>query len=180
MTLVSVPGLTRNFCGASRPGHFDGVTSVVSRLLNITEPDFAVFGQKDYQQLVIIRRMIDDLHLPVKTIAGQTVREPDGLALSSRNSYLTDDERSVAPALYQSLCECREALQSGEDRLEVLESNGERDLTEAGFRPEYFVVRRAADLEVPSDAAGNLVVLAAARLGKARLIDNVLVALPQA
>lgn len=177
MTRVSVPRLSTILCGVSRPRHFDGVTSVVCRLLNIVQPNIAVFGQKDYQQLVIIRRMVADLHFPVQILAGQTQREKDGLALSSRNHYLIDAERQRAPALYQSLQSCRQRLVSGETDWAALERAGWSALERAGFLPEYFTVLRAGDLSAPDEASKRLVVMAAVRLGQARLIDNVLVEL---
>ncbi len=180
MTRISVPGLSRILCGDDRPDHFDGVTSVVGRLFNIVQPDVAVFGQKDYQQLVIIRRMVADLHLPVRIVAGPTYREADGLALSSRNRYLTGSERPLAPALHRTLCDCRDRLLAGERHFERLESDGMAALTAAGFRPDYFAIRRAGDLSRPAPDSEYLVVLAAARLGAARLIDNVLIEPAQA
>jgi pantoate--beta-alanine ligase len=178
MTRVSVPDLSSQLCGAERPGHFDGVTSVVCRLFNLVRPDLAVFGQKDYQQLVIIRRMTQDLHIPVRIIAGQTVRDADGLAMSSRNRYLSDSERAMAPALFKALSHCKAALESGASSFSDLESTGRSELAGAGMDVEYFAIRAAGNLSVPQSASGNLVVLAAGRLGGARLIDNVLVELP--
>lgn len=175
-TSVIVPGLSDILCGSDRPGHFAGVTSIVARLLNIVHPEVAVFGQKDYQQLTILRRMVDDLFMPVKIIAGQTYREASGLAMSSRNQYLSDAERDVAPGLYRVLRDCRERLLAGELDYPMLEAAGLDELRSLGFRPDYFAIRAARDLEVPPDADANLVVLAAAKLGEARLIDNVLVA----
>jgi len=175
-TKVIVPGLSDILCGSDRPGHFAGVTSVVARLFNIVQPEVAVFGQKDYQQLTILRRMADDLFMPVKIIAGQTYREPSGLAMSSRNQYLTDAEREAAPGLYRALCDCRERLLAGELDYAKLEEAGLDELRSLGFRPDYFAIRAARDLAVPPDENANLVVLSAARLGTARLIDNVLVA----
>lgn len=175
-TSVVVPGLSDMLCGSDRPGHFAGVTSVVARLLNIVQPEVAVFGQKDYQQLTILRRMVDDLFMPIKVIAGQTFREANGLAMSSRNQYLSDAERDVAPGLYRALCVCRERLLAGETDYPMLEAAALDELRSLGFQPDYFAIRAARDLAEPPDDDANLVVLAAARLGKARLIDNVLVA----
>ena len=132
-TTVSVPGLTENFCGATRPGHFDGVTTVVARLFTIVQPDVAVFGQKDYQQQLVIRRMTEDLGLPISIITGETIRDDDGLAMSSRNSYLTDDERATAPELYATLSSVGQELQSGRRNFEDLESTASQRLTDAGF-----------------------------------------------
>jgi len=174
MTSVSVPGLSTILCGENRPGHFDGVTSIVNRLFNIIAPDIAVFGQKDFQQLVIIRRMAADLHIPVKILSGRTHREKDGLALSSRNRYLTADERDRAGELYGTLCECRDRYLDGMRDVGELEQDGFGRLRRAGFEPEYVTVRNSADLSLPDAGSRDLVVLAAARMGETRLIDNVL------
>jgi pantoate--beta-alanine ligase len=176
MTRVSVPELSGILCGAARPGHFDGVTSVVCRLFNLIQPDVAVFGQKDYQQLVIVRRMVADLHIPVQVIAGQTRREKDGLALSSRNQYLSEAERQRAPELHRALHRCGQLLADGARDFERLETEGRRALQGAGFEPDYFAIRRAWDLGSPEEAnSRRLVVMAAGTLGRARLIDNLLV-----
>jgi pantoate--beta-alanine ligase len=174
-TTVSVPGLTENFCGATRPGHFDGVTTVVARLFAIVQPDVAVFGQKDYQQQLVIRRMVEDLNLPISIITGETVRDDDGLALSSRNSYLSDEERAVAPVLYQTLSHVGQELQSGRRNFADLEKAAGERLLAAGFEVDYFAIRRALNLEVPDRDCDDLVGLTAARLGAARLIDNIVV-----
>lgn len=174
-TRVSVPGLTENFCGASRPGHFDGVTTVVARLFAIVQPDVAVFGQKDYQQQLVIRHMAADLSLPIAIITGETVREDDGLAMSSRNSYLSDEERATAPKLYETLTWVGNELQNGQRNFEHLESEAANKLREAGFAVDYFAIRRAQNLEQPDRDCDDLVVLTAARLGSARLIDNIVV-----
>ncbi len=170
-TRVHVPGLSEILCGAHRPGHFDGVTTVVARLFNLVRPDHAVFGEKDYQQLLVIRRMVEDLAIPVRIHGVPTVREPDGLAMSSRNQYLSLDERARAPALYRALRTAAEALARGSEDYERLEAQGRAALEAAGFRVDYFTVRDAEDLGPPK-AGRPLVVLAAARLGRARLIDN--------
>jgi len=173
-TRVSVPDLSTILCGASRPGHFDGVTSVCCRLFTIVQPDWAVFGQKDYQQLVILRRMVADLHLPLVITPGATVRATDGLALSSRNQYLSASERERAPALYRTLVAARERLLAGDRECPRLEAAGIAALLAAGLHPEYFAIRRAVDLSPPAAGDSALVILAAARLGRARLIDNLL------
>lgn len=175
ITVVSVSQLSTVLCGSDRPVHFDGVTSVVARLFNIVQPDVAVFGQKDYQQLVIVRRMVADLHWPIKILAGQTQRDHDGLALSSRNRYLTDAEKPKAAALIETVSACRESLLAGDTDYAGLEAGGLRKLEAAGFVPDYFVVRKAGDLSLPDPDSRHLVVMAAGRLGRARLIDNVLV-----
>jgi pantoate--beta-alanine ligase len=177
-TVVTVPGLSGILCGQFRPGHFDGVASVVTRLFNIVQPDSAVFGQKDYQQLLVIRRVQADLHLPVKIVAAATVRETDGLALSSRNQYLDDAQRAIAPGLYRTLADCAASLGQGSREFAELENRGMAGLVAAGFRPDYFAIRNATDLSLPDAASRGLVVLAAGHLGKARLIDNLLVDLP--
>jgi pantoate--beta-alanine ligase len=174
-TRVSVPGLSENFCGSFRPGHFDGVTTVVARLFAIVQPDVAIFGQKDYQQQLLIRRMADDLGLPIAIITAPTVREADGLAMSSRNAYLTDEERAMAPALYRVLSKVGDDLQNGRRDFEALEASALEELAAAGLQAEYVAVRRALDLSPPDRDCDELVVLAAVHLGKARLIDNVVV-----
>jgi pantoate--beta-alanine ligase len=174
-TIVSVPGLTRNFCGASRPGHFDGVTTVVARLFALVQPDVAIFGQKDYQQQLVIRHMTVDLSLPIRIITAPTIREPDGLAMSSRNQYLSEAERPVAPQLHAALEAAGAELQSGKRNFEDLENEMRRRLEAAGFVPDYVAIRRAENLEPPDRDCDELVVLAAAHLGKARLIDNIVV-----
>ncbi len=174
-TTVSVPRITENFCGKSRPGHFDGVTSVVARLFGIVRPDVAVFGQKDYQQQLAIRHMALDLSLPIKIISGETVRDDDGLALSSRNQYLNDDERAKAPLLYETLSDVGDRLQSGARNFPDLESESSSKLAAAGFEVDYFAIRRAENLEMPDRDCDELVILVAAKLGNARLIDNIVV-----
>jgi pantoate--beta-alanine ligase len=171
---VVVPPLGAELCGANRPGHFDGVASVVLRLLNIVAPDFVVLGRKDYQQLLIVERMIADLRIPVQVIAGETKRHEDGLAISSRNAYLTPAERASAPNLRRVLSGVRDALASGQQQYSQLESMAIDELESAGFRPDYVEVRVAKDLAKPNGRhrPDELIVLGAAWLGKARLIDN--------
>ncbi|MGH7058233.1 MAG: pantoate--beta-alanine ligase [Acetobacteraceae bacterium] len=171
-TRVEVPGLSDILCGEFRPGHFEGVATVVAKLFHIVEPDFAVFGEKDFQQLTIIRRMAADLCMPVAIIAAPTVREPDGLAMSSRNQYLTDEERRTAPVIHQTLLAAVQRLRAGDRDFAAIERSGTAALERAGLRPDYFAVRRANDLSAPDPDARHLVVLTAARLGRARLIDN--------
>ncbi len=174
-TVVSVPGLTENFCGASRPGHFDGVTSVVARFFALVQPDVAVFGQKDYQQQLVIRYMAEDMSLPISIITAETVRDDDGLAMSSRNAYLSEEERRVAPVLYRTLSATGEELQNGRRNFDDLESQAVKDLADAGFDVDYFAIRRAQNLEIPDRDCDELVVLTAAKLGTTRLIDNIVV-----
>ena len=171
-TRVEVPGLSSILCGEFRPGHFEGVATVVAKLFHIVEPDVAVFGEKDFQQLTIIRRMVADLSLAVSIIAAPTVRESDGLAMSSRNQYLTEEERRRAPLIYQALRAAIARLSAGEKDFTAIERAGAETLERAGFSPDYFAVRRAEDLGNPEAGTRHFVVLTAARLGRARLIDN--------
>jgi pantoate--beta-alanine ligase len=172
-TRVDVPGLSRILDGEFRPGHFEGVSTIVSTLFHIVEPDVAVFGEKDFQQLTVIRRMVADLCLPVEIVGAPTVRDADGLAMSSRNQYLTPTERLVAPRIYETLQAAANRLGSGNVDFASIERFGVEALTKVGMKPDYFAVRRAADLGAPANDTKHLVVLAAARLGKARLIDNI-------
>ena len=172
MTQVTVPELPAVLCGASRPTHFSGVTTVVSKLFNMVQPDIAVFGEKDWQQLVIIRRMATDLDMPVAIVGVPTVREPDGLALSSRNGYLSAEERAIAPTLYATLRATAERLRAGERDFAALEAEAKAQLASAGFRPDYFEIRRPDDLQRPNLEDAELRIFAAAWLGRARLIDN--------
>ena len=174
-TVVSVPGLTENFCGASRPGHFDGVTTVVARLFALVQPDVAIFGAKDYQQQLVIRYMTEDLTLPIRIVTADTVRDDDGLAMSSRNQYLTDDERKVAPVLYSTLLDIGQQLRSGNSDYAAIEAAATSALNDAGFVVDYVAIRKSGDLTVPDREFDEFVVLAAAQLGQARLIDNILV-----
>lgn len=177
-TSVNVPDLSAELEGASRPGHFAGVASVVCRLLNMCHPNVAVFGQKDYQQFVILKRMTEDLHLPVQLIAGPTERDANGLALSSRNSYLDKDQQMTAAVISQALHAVSTMLEDGNRDCMALEHSAMEQITAAGLVPDYVTIRDAADLSVPNEGSTHLVVLAAARLGAVRLIDNVLVELP--
>ena len=172
-TFVEVPGLSDDLCGTFRPGHFRGVATVVNRLINLVAPDVAVFGKKDYQQLLIIRLMAADLGLPVEIVGVDTVREADGLAMSSRNQYLTPDERQRAPRLYEALVRLRDRVREEGMHLRAAEENAFIDLQTDGFRPDYVSVRRQADLQRPGPEDRALVALAAAWLGRTRLIDNV-------
>jgi pantoate--beta-alanine ligase len=158
-------------CGAARPGHFTGVATVVAMLLNAAQPDMALFGEKDYQQLLVIKKMAEDLLLPVEIVGIPTVREADGLAMSSRNGYLSAEQRAIAPCLYQTLQWTSGQLQGGRQDFAALEQEAAAMLQATGFRPDYAAIRRADDLAAPQPGE-RLVVLAAAWLGKARLIDN--------
>jgi pantoate--beta-alanine ligase len=175
MTQVTVPELPAVLCGASRPTHFLGVTTVVSKLFNMVQPDVAVFGEKDWQQLVIIRRMVLDLDMPVEIVGVPTVREADGLALSSRNGYLSAEQRAIAPTLYATLRATAERLRAGERDYAALETAAKAKLAAAGFRPDYFEIRRPEDLQRPAGEEAELRIFAAAWLGRARLIDNLAV-----
>jgi len=170
-TQVIVPELDSIFCGAFRPGHFTGVATVVSKLLNMVQPDIALFGNKDYQQLLVIKRLVKDLCIPVEIVGVETVREESGLALSSRNRYLNQQEKMVAAELHQALSGIAEAVKAGVDDYQQLEANAVKHLEKKGFKTEYLSIRNASNLGEPTEE--ELVVLAAAWLGKARLIDNI-------
>ena len=170
---VHVPGLEDILCGAFRPGHFMGVATVVTKLLNLVQPDVALFGEKDFQQLMIIRRAAVDLCMPIDIVGVQTTREKDGLAMSSRNRYLLPEQRAVAPQIYAALERARVAVESGSIDYAGLEQAGAEALQKAGFRPDYFAIRDANTLQLPDNGSNDLVILTAARIGRARLIDNV-------
>ena len=172
-TVIDVPGLTDILCGAFRPGHFQGVATVVVKLFALVQPDVAIFGEKDYQQLTVIRRVVEDLNLPVKIVGAPTVRAEDGLALSSRNRYLSPDERATAPVIYRALDAARRRLENGETDYASIEAEGVALIQAAGLRIDYFEARTADRLARPGGDDVDLVVLAAVRLGKARLIDNI-------
>ena len=172
-TRVEVLGVSRILEGEFRPGHMEGVSTVVAKLFHIVEPDVAVFGEKDFQQLTVIRRMVADLCMPVEILGAPTVRDADGLAMSSRNQYLTPTQRAVAPKIYQALEAAAARVRGGDADFASIERAGLQALESAGFRPDYFSVRQAHDLSTATPAARELVVLTAARIGKARLIDNV-------
>jgi pantoate--beta-alanine ligase len=171
-TLIMVRGLSDILCGRFRPGHFDGVATVVAKLFGIVAPDVAVFGEKDYQQLLVVRHMTLDLALPVEIVGAPTVRAPDGLALSSRNRYLSADERARAALIHQSLSQTVRAIYGGDADYDQLARHGSAMLEHAGMSVDYFAIRNAADLSDPDAASNDLVALAAVRLGRARLIDN--------
>jgi pantoate--beta-alanine ligase len=173
ITRVEVPGLASILDGKFRPGHFAGMATIVVKLLNMVQPDVALFGEKDYQQLAVIRRLVSDLCIPVEIVGVPTVREADGLAMSSRNQYLTATERELAPLLYHTLSELVGALCGGRRDFQRLESEALRKLSTIGMRPDYVAVRAAWTLSVPDAKTVDFVALAAAWLGKARLIDNI-------
>ncbi len=176
-TRVICPTMTDVLCGASRPGHFEGVTTVVTKLFNIVQPDEAVFGIKDYQQLAVIRRMVEDLCMPVKIVAGEIFRDDDGLAMSSRNGYLTADERPRANQLNKSLNWIRQQIIEGRRDFVVLQQEAEAQIVAAGFRVDYITVSEARSLEPAADDDTDLVVLGAMYTSGARLIDNLVVSL---
>lgn len=175
-TRVEVPEISDILCGASRPGHFIGVATVVCKLFNMVQPDLAVFGEKDYQQLMVIRRMAADLSMPIEIVGKATVREADGLAMSSRNGYLSLEERRIAPDLYRTLKATAAALGNGEKDYPRLEAEAGKTLQSLGFRPDYYAIRQAGSLGMPGPGETPLVILAAAYLGTTRLIDNLIAA----
>ena len=171
-TTVSVNGISDNYCGAFRPGHFAGVATVVCKLFNMVQPDVAVFGLKDFQQLAVIRTMVKDLNMPVQIVGVDTVREASGLAMSSRNGYLSDGQKVVAASLYQSLLAAKTAVLAGV-AYEDVEQKSLLFLQQAGFQPDYFSICRSHDLAKATAADNDLVLLVAAKLGSTRLIDNI-------
>jgi pantoate--beta-alanine ligase len=170
---VEPPAIQHMLDGEFRPGHFRGVATVVLKLFNIVQPDVAIFGQKDYQQLMVLRNMTRQLALPIEIIGGKTVRSEDGLALSSRNGYLSETERAEAPRLYRELNRIRDAIRSGNTNFANLEQAALSALAEEGWKSDYVAVRQQSDLTEPTSANTPLVVLAASRLGHTRLIDNI-------
>jgi pantoate--beta-alanine ligase len=171
-TRVSVPQLSEGLCGASRPGHFEGVATVVSKLFNMVQPDLAIFGQKDFQQLAVIRALVHDLNMPIQIIGEPTVRAADGLALSSRNGFLDADQRAVAPVVYRTLSEIAEAIKQGERDYPALIRAKLQQLEAAGLRPDYLEIRHGLSLRPATPEDRDLVILVAAFLGTTRLIDN--------
>lgn len=175
VTRVEVSKLTGILCGEFRPTHFVGVTTIVAKLFNIVQPDIAVFGEKDFQQLFLIRKMVQDLDFPVTIIGAPVIRETDGLAMSSRNGNLNDVERKTAPHLYKTLSEMAFILKKGDNDFRSLEENASKILENAGFTVDYVSIRRVQDLQTAASNDTVLVILAAARLGETRLIDNITV-----
>jgi pantoate--beta-alanine ligase len=172
-TVISVKNLSNLHCGVARPGHFDGVATVVCKLFNMVQPDLGYFGQKDFQQLVIISAMVRDLNIPVEIRSTQTVRESSGLAMSSRNGYLSPGELRIAPQLYQALCTARDEILSGDKPYETIENEAKSSLKQVGFMPEYVSVSKPGNLLKANKQDTDFVILAAASLGRTRLIDNV-------
>ncbi len=171
-TRVSVPGVSEGLCGGSRPGHFEGVATVVTKLFNMVQPDLAVFGEKDFQQLAVIRTLVRDLNMPIQIIGEPTVRAEDGLALSSRNGYLSAEQRAAAPALYRTLQQLASAIRDGNRDFAQLIETGQASLVSAGFRPDYLEIREASSLRPAEANDTQLVILGAAFMGTTRLIDN--------
>lgn len=167
------PPLADELCGAFRPGHFSGVATVVLKLFNMVQPATAIFGKKDYQQLFILKGMVRQFNLPIRILEAETSRADDGLALSSRNGYLSPAERSEAPRLYRVLTQLRDAVRAGARDYAALEREASGELDRHGWRTDYVAVRQQTDLQVPQNGKTPLVVLAASRLGSTRLIDNI-------
>jgi pantoate--beta-alanine ligase len=176
-TVISVKPLSGLHCGLSRSGHFDGVATVVCKLFNIVQPHVALFGQKDFQQLAIIRTMVKDLDIPIEIKSVETVREASGLAMSSRNGYLSLEELEIAPKLYLALCNAKDEILAGKKSVEVIENEAKLFLQNAGFIPDYFNICNVSDLQKAGQQDENWVVLAAAKLGRTRLIDNICISL---
>lgn len=171
-TRVSVPLVSEGLCGASRPGHFEGVATVVCKLFNIVQPDLALFGEKDFQQLAVIRKLVRDLNLPIQVMGEPTVRAADGLALSSRNGYLNESQRALAPLLYRTLQQLAEEIRRQPSAQSTLLAAARQQLEDAGLRPDYLELREAVRLREVQDSDRQLVLLAAVYLGTTRLIDN--------
>ena len=176
-TTVDVPGISTILEGESRPGHFRGVSTIVSKLFNLVQPDIACFGEKDYQQLALIRKMVADMGYDIEIKGVPTVRAKDGLALSSRNGYLSADERKVAPVLNQVISTLAQSLLNGQRSLESMIEQSNQELEQKGFRPDALDIRDADTLQPLAEGSQRAVILAAAWLGKARLIDNQVVSL---
>ena len=172
-TRIVIPELSNILCGRFRPGHFSGVATAVAKLFINTQPDFALFGEKDYQQLLVIRRMATDLCMPIEIIGMPIIREADGLAMSSRNAYLDIKERNKAPLIYKTLQAAAQRLTRAPNQISAIEAEGMTALEAAGFKPEYFSIRRSEDLAEPDVHDLRLSILTAAWLGTARLIDNI-------
>lgn len=172
-TSIQVPGLTENFCGSSRPGHFDGVATVVTKLFNIVQPDAAFFGLKDYQQFLVIRKLIHDLALEIAIHGIETHREESGLAMSSRNNYLSQEQRQQAASLYRCLQSCAEQIQQGNTEFKKLEKAAKKELKQASLEPDYFQICDADTLQLPSRDTQHIAILGAVFVGESRLIDNI-------
>ncbi|ORU94520.1 MAG: pantoate--beta-alanine ligase [Cycloclasticus sp. symbiont of Bathymodiolus heckerae] len=169
---VHVPTITNVLCGSSRPGHFDGVTTIVCKLFNLTRANVAIFGEKDYQQLAVIRRMVEDLNIPITIVGEPIVRETDGLAMSSRNGYLSEEQRTLAPKLYQILLDIQQIILNGSTDFEAVESNAKDQLRTLGFKPDYLHIYEHTELRPATPHDKELVIVVAAFVGSTRLIDN--------
>jgi len=176
-TFVEVPAISTILCGVSRPDFFNGVCTVITKLFNMVQPNVAFFGKKDFQQFTIIKQMTADLNLPIEIIGVDTVRNNNGLALSSRNQYSSADERQIATTLFQLLDNTKKSLERGDKHFDTLNHDAIKHLTEAGFVPDYFEIRQTQTLAIASEHDTELTIFAAAKLGKARLIDNIQVTL---
>jgi pantoate--beta-alanine ligase len=169
---VDVPDISMGYCGGARPGHFKGVATVVTKLFNMVQPDFACFGEKDFQQLQVIRAMVRDLSMPIEIIGVPTQREISGLAMSSRNGYLSEQEKDTAKVLYQTLLNAGQSLEQGNKAFEAIELEAKQALEQAGLKPDYFAIAEKDNLKPATLETKEFVILAAAFLGKVRLIDN--------
>ena len=177
-TCVEVSGISEILEGDSRPGHFSGVATVVAKLFNLVQPDISVFGKKDFQQLMLIQRMVADLDFGIEIIEAPTAREESGLAMSSRNNYLTAEQRdTIAPKLYAEMNAIKDKIKKGERDFLALQKNSTKNLKNMGFLPDYIEIRNASDLTIASEGDTNIVILVSAWLGKARLIDNITLSL---
>jgi pantoate--beta-alanine ligase len=174
-SIVSVPEITRELEGQHRPGHFDGVSTVVCKLFNLVQPQQAFFGEKDYQQLLLVKKMVADLNMPIAIHGVATYREEDGLAMSSRNSRLSMEQRTHAAQFYQVLLKVSEYLINTEKGMQDIESEAMRELENRGFEPEYVAIRDRSNLKPPAEQSRNRLVLAAVKLGDVRLIDNLII-----
>ena len=172
-SFVDVPGVSMGYCGGSRPGHFKGVATVVTKLFNLVQPDYACFGVKDFQQLQVVKTMATDLSIPVEIIGVPTMREVSGLAMSSRNGYLSTEERQTAPVLFNTLKHCAQQLKNGNKDFATLESEAKSALEDAGLKPDYFSIAQRDTLKAATLEDTRFVILAAAFLGSVRLIDNI-------
>lgn len=169
---VDVPDISMGYCGGARPGHFKGVATVVTKLFNMVQPDFACFGEKDFQQLQVIRAMVRDLSMPIEIIGVPTQREVSGLAMSSRNGYLSEQEKDTAKVLYQTLLNAGQSLEQGNKAFDTIELEAKQALEQAGLKPDYFAIAEKDNLKPATLETKEFVILAAAFLGKVRLIDN--------
>ncbi|MBO7926593.1 MULTISPECIES: pantoate--beta-alanine ligase [unclassified Pseudoalteromonas] len=171
-SFVDVPDISLGYCGGSRPGHFRGVATVVTKLFNLVQPDYACFGEKDFQQLQVIKTMARDLSIPVEVIGVSTMREVSGLAMSSRNGYLSNEQKNSATVLFKVLNNCAEQLKSGNTDFATLEETAKQSLQQAGLKPDYFSIAQRDTLKAATLDDNKFVILAAAYLGSVRLIDN--------